>query len=68
MARFFAYKFCIPISAEAFFIPIEIEDGINVTSSVTSSVDYRVMLNVTSMRVDPVYSSWANWSQVKQEL
>ena len=26
--------------------------------------DYVVVLNVTEMRVDPIYSSWANWSQV----
>ena len=28
------------------------------------SDDYIVVLNVTEMRVDPIYSSWANWSQV----
>ena len=36
----------------------------NSSGATWNSDDYVVVLNVTEMRVDPIYSSWANWSQV----
>lgn len=44
---------------EAFFVEFSSTDANNVTSAY-----YEVELNVTSMRVDPIYSTFVNWSQL----
>ncbi len=50
---------------EAFIIPVSASDG---NETKTESADYVVRLNVTEMRIHPIYSTWANWSQVRKSM
>ena len=54
----FSFAFNIPkfFETQAVIVPY--------TDPETNETDYTVQLNVTKMRVDPIYSSFVNWSQL----